>query len=150
MIRGEAMAEIIEIKYFVDDMEPVAMKPGSAWVDLRAAETVTMKAGEDKMIPLGVGMRFPSGYEAHVAPRSSTFKNFGVIQTNSVGVIEQDYCGERDQWYWPVLAVRDTTINKNDRICQFRIIKNQPELDFMIVDKLADKSRGGFGSTGIQ
>ena len=141
------MAEIIEIKYF-SDIEPVQAIKGGDWIDLRAAETVEMKAGEFKLIPLGVGMRLPRGYEAHVVPRSSTFKRYGILQTNSYGIIDNSYCGDDDQWMFPALAMRDTTIFKGDRICQFRIVGNQPEIEFMTVDKLEDKSRGGFGSTG--
>ena len=141
------MAEIIEIKYF-SDIEPVQVIVGGDWIDLRAAETVEMKTGEFKLIPLGVGMRLPRGYEAHVVPRSSTFKHFGVLQTNSCGIIDNSYCGDTDQWMFPALAMRDTIIHKGDRICQFRIVANQPDIEFRVVDKLQDKSRGGFGSTG--
>lgn len=144
------MGEIVEVKYFDKDMEPVKMIAGGDWIDLRAAETVEMKAGEFRLIPLGVGMRLPRGYEAHVVPRSSTFKKYGVIQTNSKGVIDNSYCGDEDQWMFPALAMRDTVIHKNDRICQFRIVKNQPPIDFMTVDYLKDRSRGGFGSTGTK
>lgn len=144
------MGEIVEIKYFDKDMEPVEMIAGGDWIDLRAAETVEMKTGDFKLIPLGVGMRLPHGYEAHVVPRSSTFKKFGVIQVNSQGVIDNSYCGEEDQWMFPALAMRDTVIHKNDRICQFRIVKNQPQIEFMLVDHLQNKSRGGFGSTGVK
>lgn len=144
------MGEIVEIKYFDKDMEPVEMIAGGDWIDLRSAETVEMKTGDFKLIPLGVGMRLPHGYEAHVVPRSSTFKKFGVIQVNSQGVIDNSYCGEEDQWMFPALAMRDTVIHKNDRICQFRIVKNQPQIEFMLVDHLQNKSRGGFGSTGVK
>ena len=95
-------------------------------------------------------MKLPEGYEAHVVPRSSTFKNFGVIMTNSVGIIDNSYCGDGDQWYFPALAIRDTVIHKNDRICQFRIMKNQPVIEFDEAEHLEFGNRGGFGSTGIQ
>lgn len=95
-------------------------------------------------------MILPEGYEAHVAPRSSTFKNFGIVFTNSVGVVDNSYCGEEDEWRAPVYALRDTLIEKNERICQFRIIEKQPELEFVTVDRLKDESRGGFGSTGTK
>ena len=102
------------------------------------------------MIPLGIAMKLPEGYEAHVVPRSSTFKNFGVIMTNSVGIIDNSYCGDGDQWYFSALAIRDTEIHKNDRICQFRIMKNQPKIEFDEVNYLEASNRGGFGSTGVQ
>ena len=109
-----------------------------------------MKAGSFRLIRLGVGMILPDGYEAHVAPRSSTVKNFGIIQTNSPGVIDNSYSGEEDEWRMPAYALRDTVIRKNDRICQFRIVEKQPALTFEIVEHLNDESRGGFGSTGTK
>ena len=109
---------------------------------------VELKAGEFKLIPLGVGMILPKGYEANIVPRSSTFKNWGLIQTNCFAVIDETYCGEEDMWRYPVYATRDTIINKGERICQFRINKHQPELFFNKVEHLKDKNRGGFGSTG--
>lgn len=140
----------IKIKYQDDDLERIKEIPAGDWIDLRAAETVKMKAGEYRLISLGVSMELPDGYEAHVVPRSSTFKNFGVLQTNSMGVIDNSYCGDQDIWRFPALAIRDTVINKNDRICQFRIVKNQPECRFDVVDWLSGDERGGFGSTGVQ
>ena len=141
--------ETIKIKYFSDKIEKLTYIHGkSDWIDLRAAEDVTLKQGEFKLIPLGVGMELPEGYEAHVVPRSSTFKNFGIIQTNHQGVIDCSYCGDNDQWFMPVYALRDTRIQINDRICQFRIMENQPALEFDEVDSLSGKNRGGFGSTG--
>lgn len=122
----------------------------SDWIDLRAAQDVELKAGEFGLIPLGVSMQLPEGYEAHVAPRSSTFKNFGVIQTNSVGIIDESYCGNQDQWFMPVLAMRDTIIHVNDRVCQFRIVEKQPVIEFEEVKSLDNVNRGGHGSTGIQ
>ena len=140
----------IKIKYFAD-VEPIQFIAGkSDWYDLRAAEDVEMKAGEYRLIKLGVGMQLPKGYEAHVAPRSSTFKNYGIIQANSVGVIDETYCGDNDQWMYPAIALRDTKIRKNDRICQFRIMEHQPPIEFRVVDKLGDTNRGSFGSTGKQ
>lgn len=139
----------IPIKYFSDAMERVRTIENGDWIDLRAAETVEMKAGEFAMIPLGIAMQLPEGYEAHVVPRSSTFKNFGILQTNSMGVIDNSYCGDNDQWKFPAYAVRDTVIHKNDRICQFRIIKKQPKVYFATVEHLNNKDRGGFGSTGV-
>ena len=130
--------ETITIKYFSDKIDKLEYIGGkSDWIDLRASEEVSLKKGEFALIPLGVGMKLPEGYEAHVVPRSSTFKNFGVIQTN-------------DMWRMPVLAVRDTQIHVNDRICQFRIMKNQPAINFDEVERLEETDRGGFGSTGKQ
>lgn len=141
--------ETIKIKYFNDELKKLEYIDGkSDWIDLRAAEEVELKAGEFKLISLGVAMKLPEGYEAHVCPRSSTFKNFGILQANSMGIIDGSYCGDEDVWKFPALAMRDTKICVNDRICQFRIVKNQPKLEFEAVEKLSDVSRGGFGSTG--
>ncbi len=145
------MTETIKIKYFTDEIEKLTYIDGkSDWIDLRAAEDVVLKKGEFKLIRLGVAMQLPQGYEAHVVPRSSTYKNFGLIQTNHMGVIDCSYCGDNDEWRFPALAVRDTEIHKNDRICQFRIMKNQPVLVFEETDRLEGADRGGFGTTGIQ
>ena len=141
--------EKIQIKYFTDKIEPLTYVDGkSDWIDLRAAQEVVLKAGEFKLIPLGVAMRLPKGYEAHVVPRSSTFKNYGIIQTNHFGVIDETYSGDNDQWFMPVYAVRDTQIHVNARICQFRIMEHQPTIVFEQVEKLDSTDRGGFGSTG--
>lgn len=141
----------IRIKYFTDEIERLTYIAGkSDWIDLRAAQDVSLKEGEFKLIPLGVAMELPEGYEAHVVPRSSTFKNFGVIQTNSMGVIDETYCGDSDQWMMPVYATRDTVIHINDRICQFRIMEHQPTIEFEEVSILGGKNRGGFGSSGVQ
>lgn len=139
----------IKIKYFTD-IEHIEKISQGDWIDLRAAETVSLSEGEFKLISLGVGMILPDGYEAHIVPRSSTFKKFHIIQTNHMGIIDNSYCGEQDEWKFPALAVEDTIINKNDRICQFRIVKKQPEIVFEQVEKLSDTSRGGFGSTGVK
>lgn len=139
----------VKVKYFNAEMEklrPIAGK--SDWIDLRAAETVELRAGEFKMIPLGVAMKLPEGYEAHVVPRSSTFKNYGLIMTNSVGIIDNTYSGPNDQWHMPVYATRDTVVHFNDRICQFRIMANQPPVEFTESDLSEETDRGGFGSTG--
>jgi len=145
------MAEKIQIKYFSDQIDKLAYIGGkSDWIDLRCAEEVTMKAGEYRLIRLGVGMVLPEGYEAHVVPRSSTFKNYGLIQTNSCGIVDESYSGDNDEWMWPALATRDTVIHVNDRICQFRIVEHQPVIAFETVDRLKDSDRGGFGSTGKQ
>ena len=145
------MKATIRIKYFTDKIEHLTYIDGkSDWIDLRAAEDVVLKKGEFRLIRLGVAMQLPEGYEAHVVPRSSTYKNFGLIQTNHMGVIDCSYCGDNDEWRFPALAVRDTEIHVNDRICQFRIMKNQPKLLFEETDHLEGADRGGFGSTGVQ
>ena len=141
----------IRIKYYADRIEKLCYINGvSDWIDLRAAEDVTMKAGEFRLIPLGVGMELPAGYEALCVPRSSTFRNFGILQANSMGIIDESYCGDSDQWYFPAYAVRDTEIRMNDRICQFRIMEHQPQFTFEETEKLSQQSRGGFGSTGVR
>lgn len=143
--------EKIKIKYFTDKIDKLTYIAGkSDWIDLRAAESIDMKAGEFKLIPLGVAMELPKGYEAHIVPRSSTFKNHGIIQTNHQGVVDCSYCGDNDQWFMPAYALRDTHIELNDRVCQFRIVENQPELVFDEVASLANEDRGGIGSTGKQ
>lgn len=141
----------IKIKYFSDNIKRLEYIDGkSDWIDLRASETVELKAGEFKLIPLGVAMELPKGYEAHLVPRSSTFKNYGILQTNSCGVIDGTYCGDEDMWRMPVYATRDTVIRENDRICQFRIMENQPHILFEEVESLQNENRGGFGSTGVK
>jgi len=141
----------IKIKYLSDRIEKLRYVDGkSDWIDLRAAEDVTLKAGEFKLISLGVAMELPKGYEAHIVPRSSTFKNFGVIQSNNLGVVDESYCGDQDCWYFPAYALRDTEIHINDRICQFRIMEHQPVIQFDEVKKLDNPNRGGVGSTGKQ
>ena len=141
--------EKIQIRYLSDQIEPLRYIDGkSDWIDLRSAEEVELKAGEFRLIRLGVAMKLPAGYEAHIVPRSSTYKNFGVIQTNHMGVIDGSYCGNDDEWRFPAYAMRDTRIRLNDRICQFRIMKNQPTIEFETVDRLDGDNRGGFGTTG--
>ena len=143
------MQKTIEIKYFSKEIEPLDYIGGkSDWIDLRSAAEVELKQGEMKLIPLGVGMKLPEGYEAHVVPRSSTFRNFGILQANSYGIVDESYSGEDDQWFFPAYAVRDTVIHVNDRIAQFRIFEHQPSIRFETVEHLDKKSRGGFGSTG--
>lgn len=141
--------EIIRIKYFTDKIEKLRNIEGkSDWIDMRASEDMELKKGEFALIPLGVAMKLPDGYEAHLAPRSSTFKNWGIIQTNSVGVVDNSYCGDNDMWRMPVYATRDTVIHVNDRIAQFRIMEKQPEIVFQEAEHLEAEDRGGFGSTG--
>ena len=141
----------IKIKYLNDDIIRLEYIDGkSDWIDLRAAEEVELKAGEFKLIHLGVAMQLPEGYEAHIVPRSSTFKKWGIIQTNHCGIVDNTYCGPNDWWRMPVFALRDTKIEVNDRICQFRIQKNQPTLVFNEVEVMEANNRGGFGSTGTK
>ena len=141
----------IKIKYLNDDITRLEYIDGkSDWIDLRAAEEVELKAGEFKLIHLGVAMQLPEGYEAHIVPRSSTFKKWGIIQTNHCGIVDNSYCGPNDWWRMPVFALRDTKIEVNERICQFRIQKNQPTLVFNEVEEMEANNRGGFGSTGTK
>lgn len=137
----------IKVKYHTDIL-PIEMNEKGDWADLRAAQDMKLWEGCSYHIPLGISVELPEGYEAHVAPRSSTFKNWGIIQTNSVGVIDNSYCGDNDIWMMPVYATRFTEIKKNDRICQFRIVEKQPHLEFETVDHLGNEDRGGFGSSG--
>ena len=141
----------LKVKYFSEDIEKLRYIDGkSDWIDLRASEDIELKKGEFKLIPLGIAVELPTGYEAHMIPRSSTYKNFHILQTNSMGLIDESYCGDNDQWYFPALAIEDTVIHKNDRICQFRIMKHQPELQIIEVEHLTGADRGGIGSTGKQ
>ena len=141
--------ETIKIRYLSDVIEPLRYIDGkSDWIDLRSAERVELKAGEFRLIRLGIAMELPKGYEAHVVPRSSTFKTWGLLQTNSMGVIDGSYCGDNDEWRMPVYATRDTVVEVGDRICQFRIMENQPKITFETVEHLGGADRGGFGTTG--
>ncbi|MBR4812353.1 MAG: dUTP diphosphatase [Lachnospiraceae bacterium] len=141
----------LKIRYISNEIEKLRYIDGkSDWIDLRSAENVTLKAGESRLIRLGIAVELPEGYEAHIVPRSSTYRNFGIIQTNHMGVVDHSYCGDEDEWKYPVLAMRDTEIHVNDRICQFRIMENQPKLVFEEVEHLGSASRGGFGTTGVK
>jgi len=141
----------IKIKYLNNQIEKLEYIDGkSDWIDLRASEEVELKQGEFKLIHLGIAMQLPEGYEACIIPRSSTYKNFGLIQSNHMGLVDESYCGPNDWWRMPVIAMRDTTIHVNDRICQFRIQKHQPQIQFEEVNELEGIDRGGFGSTGKQ
>lgn len=144
---------VVNVKYFEnfkgEKVDPLNRIDKGDWIDLRANETITLHKGDFKLIPLGVGMKLPDGYEAHVAPRSSTFKNWGIIQTNSIGIIDNSYSGDNDQWMMPVLATRDALIARNERIAQFRIVEKQPMIGFNVVEHLENTDRGGFGSTGV-
>lgn len=139
----------IKIKYLAD-IEPIVINDKGNWIDLRCAEDIDLEKGEFKLVPLGIAMQLPEGYEAIIAPRSSTYKNFKVVQANGIGVVDESYCGDNDQWYMPVIAMEKTHISKNDRICQFRIVEHQPNIPITKVEMLGSEDRGGIGSTGIK
>ena len=135
----------IEIRYLSDKIEPLRYIDGkSDWIDLRAAADIEMKAGEFRLIPLGIAVRLPEGYEAYVL-----YRNYGIIQANSFGIVDETYCGDNDEWFFPAIALRDTIVHTNDRICQFRIQKHQPPVEFVVREHLSDTDRGGFGTTGL-
>ena len=141
----------IKIKYHSDKIDRLRYIDGkSDWIDLRSAEAVRLKQGDFKLIDLGISVQLPPGYEMIIAPRSSMYKNFGLIQTNGIGIIDESYCSDEDHLMLPVLAMRDTEINVNDRLCQFRILKHQPAIEFNEKDSLNNPARGGFGSTGVK
>ena len=138
----------IKVKYFDREIQELQKISVGDWVDLRSAERVDLRAGQYHLIPLGVGMILPDGYEAHIVPRSSTPSKFGIMCANSMGIIDNSYSGDADEWKFPAVAIRDTIIEKGDRICQFRLMKNQPSIEFETVAHLNEVSRGGIGSTG--
>ena len=143
------MTEKIKIKYFTDGIELEKLAIGD-WIDLKVAKDIFIRSQDFALVPLGVAMKLPDGYEAIVVPRSSTFKKHGILQTNSMGIIDNSYCGDNDQWYFPALNFfGNVTLKKGMRICQFRIQKKMPEIEFEVVTRLEDKDRGGFGSTGV-
>ena len=140
----------IKIKYFDKDMPKLEKLTIGNWIDMRSTETIELKKGEFKLIPLGVAMELPEGYEAYIVPRSSTYKNFKIIQANHHAVIDESYKGDNDMWRYPVIALEDTVINKYDRICQFRIQKKMPQIRFVEVNTLNNEDRSGFGSSGVK
>jgi dUTP pyrophosphatase len=140
----------IKIKYLSDKIDHIQKTEQGDWIDLRSSIDITMRAGDQKLIPLGIAMQLPPDYEAYILPRSSTLKTFGILLGNSQGVVDNSYCGNLDEWKMSALCVRDTEIHVNDRICQFRIQKKQPNFEFVEVDDLGNEDRGGFGSSGIQ
>lgn len=144
---GPRDGKVITVQYLNDSVKRLSIEKKGDWIDMYAAETVELKQGEHKLIHLGVAMKLPEGYEAHLVPRSSTFKKWGIIQANHVGIIDNSYSGPEDWWKMSVIAMRDTVINKDDKICQFRIVERQPRIHF-VEGKMTDPSRGGFGSTG--
>ena len=140
----------IRIKYFDDELIRLEKIEKGDWIDLRSRETISYTAGDVIKIPLGIAMELPAGYEAYVLPRSSTCKNYGVLLTNSQAVIDNSYCGDTDEWFASLYAVRDGSIQKNDRILQFRIQEKMPPITFEEVSHLGNEDRGGHGSTGIR
>lgn len=134
--------------YYTAPVEKLKRIDGGDWIDLRCAKDTALKAGEAALIPLGVVIKLPEGCEAHILPRSSTFRNFGIIQTNGMGIVDESYCGEKDEWRMPVYATRDAEIHMNDRICQFRVVKKMPPVEFEELSEVSAPSRAGFGSTG--
>ena len=141
--------ETIKVLYHNKALPHLYAIQSGDWIDLRSAETIETTEGDYYLIRLGIGMILPDGYEAHILPRSSTFKKYGIVMTNSTGIIDNSYSGDDDEWRFPALATRHAVIRKGDRIAQFRIVKNQPPISFDVVDHLNDTSRGGFGSTGV-
>ena len=141
---------VIKIHYFYDDLPRLQKTAKGDWIDLYCAQTMQLHAGEFALIPLGVSMQLPEGYEAHIVPRSSTFRKWGILQANSMGVIDESYCGDDDVWGFPALAMRDTTIARGDRICQFRVMRKMDKPELVTVEQLDNASRGGFGSTGTR
>lgn len=139
---------ILKIKYFNKNLQKIERFSSSDWIDLRCSESTLITKGNHALIPLGIAVELPEGYEAHIVPRSSTFEKFKIIQTNHMGIIDESYKGDNDQWFFSAYALEDTAINLNDRICQFRIVKKQPVFIIQEVETLGNDDRGGFGSTG--
>lgn len=138
----------IKVKEIVQGCMPETIEVGD-WIDLKTAcDFRTDYEHKTGRIPLGIAMELPKGYEAHVVPRSSTFKAWGLLMVNSVGIIDNSYCGDRDEWQFPYYATREVFIPKGTRIAQFRVVENQPKIEFVKVDTLGNDNRGGFGSTG--
>jgi dUTP pyrophosphatase len=142
-----SLPKTITVQYLDETVKRLSENEKGDWIDLYAAQTVELKQGEHKLIHLGVAMKLPDGYEAHIVPRSSTYKKWGIIQANHVGIIDNSYSGPNDWWMMSVIAMRDTVINKDDKICQFRIVERQPSI-FFDEGKMEGEDRGGFGSTG--
>lgn len=138
---------IVKIKY-LRDIEPVRKIAVGDWIDLRCAEDVYMRQGDYRAIPLGVVIDIPEGFEGWIAPRSSTFKRYGILMTNSIGVIDESYCGDNDELHFPAYATRPTLIKAGERICQLRLVRHQPDIEFVTVETMGNPDRGGLGSTG--
>lgn len=139
------MTEIIKVKYI---NENCTLERHGDWIDLKASKDVGIPVGSYAQIPLGVAMKLPDGYEAHIVPRSSTFRKYGIIQTNGVGIVDNAYCGDSDEWQMPVYATHDVVISAGTRIAQFRIVPVMDEVSIVPTQTLNEKSRGGFGSSG--
>lgn len=142
----------MKIKYFEGATKLKKISKGN-WIDVYASKDVFVTLNERAMIPLGFALELPKGWEGHLAPRSSTFKTWGIIQTNSVGVVDDTYIGDNDQWHMPVYCLDSkneggTWIKKGDKIGQFRIMEVMPEIEFEEVEVFNNSDRGGFGSTG--
>ena len=146
----ETLPKSIKIKYVSENMPRIAKKDAGDWLDLRCDEHMVLEAGKQYLIPLGIAMELPPSYEAYVLPRGSSFKNWGVLQTNSTGIVDNAYCGNEDFWFWPVFATRDAIIEKYERVCQFRIQLKMPNIMFEEVETLTGKNRGGHGSSGTK
>lgn len=148
-LKEDTMGEVLKIRYHtgIDELVYIGGDK-SDWIDLRCSRETVLGAGEDALIPLGVSIQLPQGYEAIMVPRSSTYRYYGIIMSNSVGVIDESYCGDGDQWHFPAIAMRDTMIPYNARIAQFRIFRHQPNLAIQTVEHLDGVDRGGIGSTG--
>ena len=140
----------IKIKYHTEFDKPIQIIENGDWIDLKSAVTYEYKKGDFFLVNLGVSMELPKGYEALLLPRSSTFKKYGLIVVNSAGLIDNMYNSDDDCWMLPVYALRDGRVEKNDRVAQFRILENQPKIEFEVVEHLNNKPRGGFGSTGTK
>lgn len=140
----------IKIKYLTDAIDKIQKIKVGDWIDLRAAQEVELKKGQQYYIPLGVAMELPKGYEAWLTSRSSMSKKFNIQHSDDLGVIDNSYCGDGDEWKLPVVALEDTVIHVNDRICQFRIHEVMPEVELVEVETLGNPDRGGLGSTGTK
>lgn len=138
----------VKIKYFDESLEKIQKISIGDWIDLRCSETLELKKGKQYDLPLGVAMELPKGYEAWLTSRSSMAKKFHIFHCDDMGIIDGSYCGNNDMWKLPVIALEDVTINKNDRICQFRLHEVMPEVEFIEVKQLDNPDRGGLGSTG--
>ena len=144
-------ALLLRIKYKDETIPRLKKLEKGDWIDLAAAEDVVIKPMSFKLIDLGIAMKLPEGYEAHIVPRSSTFKHWHIIQTNHMGVIDNSYSGPEDWWKFSAFnlsTTEATLIKKGERICQFRIETQQPDVLFDELNFQEGVNRGGFGSTG--
>lgn len=152
----------LRIKYLKEANKLEKITKGN-WIDVYAYEDIFVPEGGRAMVNLGFALELPKGWEGHLAPRSSTFKTWGIIQTNSVGVVDDTYIGNNDIWHMPVYClqgkdilndlykeVRGTWIKKGDKIGQFRIMEVMPSIEFEEVESFDNEDRGGFGTTGIK